>query len=98
MPDSGTPHDLQKFNALNDKKNRIVIENNYIYCDDDYIIDSNASSTYYTAFLLECDACEYRNNHVEGMKASANIAIYDAYLSCNKVVSDNNVWKNNVCF
>lgn len=98
MPDSGTPHDLQKFNALNDKKNRIVIENNYIYCDDDYIIDSNASSTYYTAFLLECDACEYRNNHVEGMKASANIAIYDAYLSCNKVLSENNVWKNNVCF
>lgn len=98
MPDSGTPHDLQKFNALNDQRNRILIENNYIYCDDDYIIDINASSTYYTAFLLECDSCEYRSNHVEGMKASANIAVYDAYLSCNKVLSEGNVWKNNICF
>lgn len=54
--------------------------------------------TYYTFVLYEGTEVLYNNNHVEGMKAIEDIALYDAYLSAHIVNYTNNTWKNNICF
>lgn len=73
-----------------------IVNNNYVVNDDLWWGDVDAV---YLAFILaECQEIEYKNNHVEGIKTLGVNATYDAYLSAKKVISTNNVWKNNICF
>lgn len=76
---------------------KFVADSNIITNDDTHYIAGAA--TYYCVLLVEGFSAVWTNNKVSGMKATLNgTAVYDAYLSCNNIVSDNNVYKNNANF
>lgn len=97
LPSGYTDENYKKYKRLGSNKRKVLADNNYVVCDDDCIMTENQGS-YYCFLLTECQTTVYTNNHVEGLKASATIATYDAYLSSTNVVVENNVWKNIVCF
>lgn len=90
----------------------IVVENNDASNDDNWYHNQYAATSYYCFVLCECDKFIYRNNRVTGMKSfhpyrlqpsslgdkmvRVNLALYDAYLSCREVLSENNYWENNL--
>ncbi len=75
----------------------LKVDSNIVTCDDSWWGDTS-SGAYYTFVLFEGNEVLYNNNHVEGMKALNDFAVYDAYLSANTVTYTNNMWKNNICF
>lgn len=90
--------------AWKDKQTRLgkgmknlIVENNIVINDDDWILDE-LSGDYYCLVVAETQNVFYNNNRVEGLKASVKIAVYDAYLSCGNVIYTNNIWRNNICF
>lgn len=80
------------------KANRITtsIYQNQVNCDDDWW--TLPGQSYHCFVLTESRDVLYEENHVEGLKADFDVAIYDAYLSSNNVVYRNNTWKNNITF
>jgi hypothetical protein len=54
--------------------------------------------TYHAFVLTENVEVVYDSNHVEGLKADFDAALYDAYLSSDVVTYTNNTWKNNIAF
>jgi hypothetical protein len=95
--ENATEAQVAKFNRMAANKKKILADNNYIFCDDDYVM-SVQNGSYYCFLLAECQTVVYTNNHVEGLKASCQVAVYDAYLSSANVTVENNTWKNNLCF
>lgn len=83
--------DLKKYNKY------LKVENNKVFCEDTWW-GNTSSGSYYSFINFEGAEVLYNNNHVEGMKALNNIALYDAYLSAGVVNYTNNTWKNNICF
>ncbi|NLB79513.1 MAG: hypothetical protein GX796_11935 [Clostridiaceae bacterium] len=75
----------------------LKVENNNVFCEDTWW-GNTSSGSYYSFINYEGTEVLYNNNHVEGMKALSNIALYDAYLSAGIVNYTNNTWKNNICF
>jgi hypothetical protein len=75
----------------------LEVDTNTVTCEDDWW-GKTALGSYYTFVLYEGTEVLYNNNHVEGMKALEDIALYDAYLSAEVVNYTNNTWKNNICF
>lgn len=75
----------------------LEVDTNTVTCEDNWW-GKTSSGSYYTFVLFEGIEVLYNNNHVEGMKALDNIALYDAYLSAEVVNYTNNTWKNNICF
>lgn len=56
--------------------------------------------TYVTPYLCQgsTGVVEYRNSSMIGVKATADTALYDAYLSYAEVYASKIEWRNNVCF
>jgi hypothetical protein len=75
----------------------LEVKNNYVFCDDTWY-GTTGDGTYYCFILFEGNVCVYDNNHVEGLKAKEDMALYDAYLSCQNLTFTNNTFKNNICF
>lgn len=92
---------------INRKKKKLVVGYNIFQNDDDWIIGYRTNVVYVCALMAECDYCHYHDNLVEGMKLFGQVkgadyenwydtrAFYDAYMSCNEVLSENNIYKNN---
>jgi len=80
---------------LFDLRKQLTIQGNTVISEDDWW-STGTGSTYYAFVVAEGDKVLYADNHVEGLKANLPIALYDAYLSCNEVIYENNIWKNNV--
>lgn len=81
---------------LRKMRNFIRVNNNTVINDDDWWADDGG--LYHAFVLAENNEIIYKNNHVEGLKADFDIALYDAYLSCLDVTYINNTWINNICF
>ncbi|MFJ7851924.1 BppU family phage baseplate upper protein [Peribacillus frigoritolerans] len=75
----------------------LVIKDNNVVCDDSWY-GATSSGSYYCFSLFEGDTVVYEGNHVEGLKATGSIALYDVYFSCRDLKYTNNTWKNNICF
>lgn len=81
-------------NDISDKKkmvDRVIIKNNLldnagVELKDDYAF------TYHTPFIVEANQCECTENVFKNYISTASkpIALYAAYLSCNRVVFDHN--------
>lgn len=84
-------------NELYDYIKYLKVENNSVFCEDNWW-GNTSSGLYYSFIVFEGTEVLYNKNHVEGIKALSNIAVYDAYLSANTVNYTNNTWKNNICF
>ena len=97
VEDDFTDDQIEIYEVLTAGKKALIVDRNVVKNDFDCIQETD-SKTYYTFVLAECDTCSYTNNHVEGLKASGSIPLYDSYLSCNSVVYEGNLWKNNLCF
>ena len=89
---NGIPYEKNLYGHISYLK----VEDNKVVCDDNWW--GETSGEYYTFVLFEGNEVIYNNNHVEGMKARDDIALYDAYLSARVVNYTNNTWKNNICF
>lgn len=76
-------------------KKHIIVQNNDVMCDDAFYHSDQSTSTYYTFVLAEGVNATYQRNKVEGMKSKVATALYDTYLSCENVVYEYNIWKNN---
>ncbi|WP_258831571.1 phage baseplate upper protein [Peribacillus frigoritolerans] len=74
-----------------------VLKDNIVVCDDSWY-GATGSGSYYCFSLFEGDTVVYEGNHVEGLKATDSIALYDVYFSCRDLKYINNTWKNNICF
>ena len=96
LPSSPTAAQTAKYNRLSANKGKILADGNYIFCDDDCVLDG--ATGYYSFLVAECDTVVYTNNHIEGMKASYKAPLYDAYLSAANVTAEHSVWKNYLCF
>ncbi|HVI44248.1 MAG TPA: hypothetical protein VM802_05245 [Chitinophaga sp.] len=59
---------------------------------------ASGENTYYLFILTESNSCLYEYNHVEGIKATYSVAIYDIYMSSETGIYRNNVYKNNLSF
>lgn len=90
---NGIPHGLK---VLRDNE-YLKVDTNTVTCEDDWW-GKTSSGSYYTFVLFEGTEVIYNNNHVEGMKALEDIALYDAYFGAEIVNYTNNTWKNNICF
>lgn len=88
-----TPFEKDLYNYIK----YIKVDSNFVICDDDWWEDTSEAN-YYAFILFEGAEALYNNNHVEGMKARKDIALYDAYLNARVVNYTNNTWKNNICF
>jgi len=75
----------------------LEVKNNYVTCDDTWYGETT-NGYYYCFVLFEGNVCVYDGNHVEGLKTTGKIALYDAYLSCQNLTFTNNTFKNNICF
>ncbi len=82
-------------NELPSYRRRTTITNNYIKNDSNYSTN-NISGSYYCFVVLESDYVYYARNHVEGLKTLQDVVCYDIYASCKEVVSEDNIWKNNL--
>ena len=104
---AGTTNESAYNKEITLSKRMALIRDNDVYCacvtsEDDL---QNAwwgneqNGSYYVFVLLECDRIRYSNNRIEGMKSkNVDAALYDAYLSCQDVVYEHNIWKNNCIF
>lgn len=75
----------------------LEVDANTVTCEDDWWAKVSPGS-YHTFALFEGTEVLYNNNHVEGLKALEDVALYDSYLSAHIVNYTNNTWKNNICF
>ncbi|MBI9014046.1 MAG: hypothetical protein JEZ08_17560 [Clostridiales bacterium] len=78
-------------------RKNLLIQNNYVTSEDDWW-GADSGSLYHTFVLAEGDKVEYSGNTVENLKSKIDVALYDTYLSCNEVLYENNIWKNNIVF
>jgi hypothetical protein len=77
------------------KMKKLIWKDNYFYNDDTFWDDSTSTGSYFTPIIYEGFDCEFSGNHNEGFKTDNNIrVVYDGYLSCEHLVSYNNVYKN----
>ena len=76
-------------------KKNLIITNNNVFCDDTCFHDETSTSSYYGFVIAEGLNVTYMNNKVEGLKSRVDVALYDAYLSCENVIYEQNLWKNN---
>ena len=76
---------------------RAEIEYNTVINDDDFFATGNVVGGYCTPLLYEGGGhCNYRFNHVEGIKTTEDAAVYDCYISTGSLDSFKNTWKNNI--
>lgn len=84
----------------NSKGRNFIIKDNSFVNDIDFkpwITYSELFPAYNCFVLAEKGDCEYKNNHVENIISNnSDTATYDAYLSVENVVYENNYWKNNL--
>lgn len=74
---------------------RLEIAFNTVINDDDYF---PATVSNYMCFVLtEGEYVEYYNNHVEGLKTTEKVALYDLYCNARELHYYRNTWKNNIC-
>lgn len=93
----GVTNNTRFENALHNHQKYLKVQNNYVYCDDNWW-GLTSSGLYYAFVLFEGDEVLYDSNHVEGLKTIEKFAVYDAYLNARIVNYTNNTWKNNICF
>ena len=74
-----------------------TITDNYLHNDLDFEC-FGLDGAYQGLAVIEANRVDYLRNHVEGIWSKQEVAIYDAYLSCNVVNYKNNVNKNNITF
>lgn len=99
LPGNASQHLITKNELLANSKHCLIVQNNYVTNDDDWIFTSNPShSSYYCFCLAEGEKCIYSYNHVAGIKSVIPIAIYDIYGSTKDFYYENNIWENNICF
>ena len=82
-----------------------IIKNNYIHCDDDYhpnLLYPTFNPTYYTFAVIEGKEALFENNRIEGVHyiktGDIEPALYDSYLTCDRVIYRNNHYKNIMLF
>lgn len=98
LPASATDANRAAYDDLKAHKGKVLVDNNVVTNDFAWV-QNEVGSLYYCFVLAETGgAFVYTNNHVEGMKASVNIATYDFYAGSPCVISEGNLWKNNICF
>lgn len=97
LPVDASPEWQDKYDRLFKGMNSISVVGNTAI-NDDGCINKTLDDGYYCFIIAECQAVLYDKNRVEGIKASGNMAVYDAYLSCRNVTYTNNIWRNNICF
>ena len=95
--ENATDEQAAAYQTLHDGKFDMIVDSNRVVNTFDWI-QTDKSTLYHTFVLSECASFIYTNNYVEGLKASVDIATYDFYASCAKVLSEGNIWKNNICF
>jgi hypothetical protein len=86
-----------RYQELVRDKRKMYVDGNTVINDLDWV-QTRVSSLYHTFVLTENQYLLYTNNHVEGLKASINIATYDFYANTSYVESHHNTWKNNLCW
>ena len=87
------PHGVE----IKKRMKRLISSNNTVVCEDSWWSVKN--QLYYLFILYEGLHCEYKNNHIEGLKSEQlNTVVYDSYLSCNVVNYMSNFCKNNMSF
>lgn len=84
--------------AIRQKRKKLLCKGNELINDDTCFLPDTTSFVYYTFLLLEAFSCDYIDNHVEGLKANYNVALYDAYLTVDELNRKGNKYKNNMCF
>jgi len=93
----GVTNDTAYESQLKESRKLVGVYNNSVKNDDNWW-DEQSTSLYHAFILAENKEVVYDSNHVEGMKADFDVALYDAYLSASSVTYTNNTWKNNICF
>ena len=73
----------------------MVVDGNNVIADDDYFAPASGFFTFIVAEGLEA---RYMNNLFEGNKSRDPCALYDCYMSVDRLVHKNNVYRNNMCF
>lgn len=86
--------DNEYVNGTAIKSNRLTtnIDRNTVINDNTWL--DIATDGYHAFVVLEGHTVSHSYNHVEGLKTDNDIALYDAYLSCEVVRSHHNTWKN----
>ena len=76
---------------------RAEIEYNTVINDDSFFATGNVVGGYCTPLLYEGGGhCNYRFNHVEGIKTTEDVAVYDCYINTGSLDSFKNTCKNNI--
>jgi hypothetical protein len=81
---------------LRNQRDYLEIIGNSVMNDDSWF--GSTASVYHGFVIAENKNTLFDSNHVEGLKSKGPVAIYDAYLSSDKVIYTNNLWKNNITF
>lgn len=81
-------------NDISDKQkmvDKVIITNNS-FDNSGVVLEDDYSYTYHTPFIVEANRCECTGNEFKHFVSIATkpIALYAAYLSCNRVVFDHN--------
>lgn len=77
---------------------RFIIEYNTIINASDTVIEEYDGGLYLIFIMAQSLSCEYRYNHMEGVKILVPIELYDIYMTSLYGVYENNTFKNNLCF
>jgi hypothetical protein len=89
--------DQARMDLIRQNKKLLTIQDNTLI-NGATEIKTSGSNTYYVFVLTEANTCVYENNHVEGLKATYSVAIYDIYMSCDNGTYRHNTYKNNLSF
>ncbi|SEW55032.1 hypothetical protein [Chitinophaga arvensicola] len=89
--------DVARMELIRQHKKLLTVENNTLI-NGVATIKTEGTNTYYVFVLTEADNCVYEHNHVEGLKATYAVALYDIYMSSDKGTYRYNTYKNNLCF
>ena len=78
-----------QYNSIIAKGNRVVNDDTFYHIGE---------ATYHAFLLYEGVKMIYCNNHVEGLKSTEIIALYDVYINTDFLNYHDNTFKNNMCF
>lgn len=93
----GTMNEYTYSSEISKNKQKLIVRNNYVHCDDNYWSDPESGS-YLVFCLSECYEVFYEHNVVEGIKTHNNLTTGDVYLGAHLVHYHYNINKNNVVY
>lgn len=82
---------------VKDLQKRLEV-NRLVAINDDDFWATGGGGSYMSPVLFEGAFAEVKHCHVEGLKTSYNMAVYDFYVSAKEYINESNYWKNNLCF